>query len=252
MVVHLLAEHELPVQARRGRSCRDDKLIRASHGLTAAHDQRSRERRRQRHRCCGPQERPTGHRDRHLATLVPRASTFQPRFPRRLPAEQTGLVAQRRWRVPPRRIALLALVVGLTMAGFLGARLLGERDARRDSEHQAEVAAAQIHARLADAASLAASLGRYMASVGGTGVTNEEFASNAAKWLSPAGFPAAGWVEEVGAADRAAYEQRTGNPIVTRDQRRRIVRRRISVLLPARNAGLRHPSDHRARARSRR
>ncbi|GAA1262244.1 hypothetical protein GCM10009609_26560 [Pseudonocardia aurantiaca] len=132
-------------------------------------------------------------------------------------------MAPRRWRFPPRRVALLALVVGLTMAGFLGARLLGERDARRNSEHQAEVAAAQIHARLADAASLAASLGRYMASVGRTGVTNEEFASNAAKWLGPAGFPAAGWVEEVGAADRAAYEQRTGHPIVTRDQRRRIV-----------------------------
>ncbi|HEY0570966.1 MAG TPA: CHASE domain-containing protein, partial [Enterovirga sp.] len=105
----------------------------------------------------------------------------------------------------------------------MGARLLGERDARRDSEHQAEVAAAQIHGRVADAASLAASLGQYMASVGGTSVTNEEFASNAAKWLGPAGFPAAGWVEEVGAADRAAYERRTGYPIVTRDQRRRIV-----------------------------
>ncbi len=128
-----------------------------------------------------------------------------------------------RWAIPPRRIALLALVLGLTMAGFVGARLLGERDARRDSEHQAEVAAAQIHGRVADAASLAASLGRYMASVDGTGVTNEEFASNAARWLGPAGFPAAGWVEEVGAADRAAYEQRTGHPIVTRDQRRRIV-----------------------------
>jgi PAS domain S-box-containing protein len=125
--------------------------------------------------------------------------------------------------MPLRRIAPIALVLGLTIAAFLGARLLGERDARRDSEHQAEVAAAQIHGRVADAASLAASLGRYMASVGGTGVTNEEFASNAARWLSPAGLPAAGWVEEVAAADRAAYEQRTGHPIVMRDQQRRIV-----------------------------
>ncbi|MDT7654434.1 MAG: hypothetical protein QOI36_5840 [Pseudonocardiales bacterium] len=132
-------------------------------------------------------------------------------------------MAPRGWRTLPRRGALLALVFGLTIAGFLGARLLGERDARRDSEHQAEVAVAQIHGRVADAASLAASLGQYMASVGRTGVTNEEFASNAAKWLGPAGFPAAGWVEEVGAADRAAYERRTGYPIVTRDQRRRIV-----------------------------
>ncbi|HKC29480.1 MAG TPA: GAF domain-containing protein [Jatrophihabitans sp.] len=128
-----------------------------------------------------------------------------------------------RWRIAPRRIAPLALVLGLTIAGFFGARLIGERDAQRDSEHQAEVAAAQIHARVADAATLAASLGRYMASVGETSVTDEEFASNAARWLGPAGFPGAGWVEEVGAADRAAYEQRTGHPIVTRDQRRRIV-----------------------------
>jgi PAS domain S-box-containing protein len=137
--------------------------------------------------------------------------------------EQTGLVAVRRWHVPLRRIAPVALVLALTMAGFLGASLLGKRDARRESEHQAEVAAAQIRGRVADAASLAASLGRYMASVEATGVTNEEFASTASRWLSPAGFPAAGWVEQVGAADRAAYEQRTGNPIVTRDQRRRIV-----------------------------
>ena len=132
-------------------------------------------------------------------------------------------MAPRRWRIPLRRIAPVALILGLTIAGFSGAALLGERDARRESEHRAEVAAAQVHGRVVDAASLAASLGRYMASVGGTGVTNEEFASNAARWLSPAGFPAAGWVEEVSAADRAAYEQRTGNPIVTRDQRRRIV-----------------------------
>jgi PAS domain S-box-containing protein len=132
-------------------------------------------------------------------------------------------VAPRRWRIPPRRIAPVTLVLGLTIAGFVGAGLLGERDARRESEHRAEVAAVQMHGRVVDAASLAASLGRYMASVAGTGVTNEEFASNASRWLSPAGFPAAGWVEEVGAADRAAYEQRTGSPIVARDQRRRIV-----------------------------
>jgi PAS domain S-box-containing protein len=136
---------------------------------------------------------------------------------------QTGQVARGRWRIPLRRIAPVALVLALTLAGFAAASLLGKRDARRDSEHRAEVAAAQIRARIADAASLAASLGRYMAGVEGTGVTDEEFANTASRWLSPAGFPAAGWVEEVRAADRAAYERRTGNPIVTRDQRRRIV-----------------------------
>jgi PAS domain S-box-containing protein len=148
---------------------------------------------------------------------------FQTALSGEITTEQTGLVASTRWRLAPRRIALLALVLALTVAGFLGARLLGERDARRESERQAEVAAVQIRGRVVDAASLAASLGRYVASVGETGVTNEEFASNAANWLGPAGLPAAGWVEEVEAADRTAYEQRTGDPIVTRDQRRRIV-----------------------------
>jgi PAS domain S-box-containing protein len=126
-------------------------------------------------------------------------------------------------RIPLRRIAPVAVVLALTIAGFLTASLVGKRDARRDSAHRAEVAAAQIRGRIADAASLSASLGRYMASVEGTGITNEEFADTASRWLSPAGFPAAGWVEEVRAPDRAAYEKRTGNPIVMRDQRRRIV-----------------------------
>jgi PAS domain S-box-containing protein len=143
-------------------------------------------------------------------------------------------VASGTWRIPLRRIAPVAVVLALTIAGYLVANLVGKRDARRDSEHRAEVAAAQIRGRITDAASLAASLGRYMASVEGTGVTNEEFASTALRWLSPAGFPAAGWVEEVRAADRAAYEKRTGNPIVMRDQRRRIVSARSrSSYLPA-------------------
>src|SRR5256885_4173467 len=137
--------------------------------------------------------------------------------------EQNELMAWRRWRIPLWQVAPLALVLGLTVVGFFAASLLSERDARRESEHRAEVAAAQIRGRVTDAASLAASLGRYMVSVAGTGITNEEFASNASRWLSPAGFPAAAWVEEVGAADRAAYERRTGHPIVIRDQRRRIV-----------------------------
>jgi len=137
--------------------------------------------------------------------------------------EQNELMAWRRWRIPLWQVAPLALVLGLTVAGFFAASLLSERDARRESEHRAEVAAAQVRGRVTDAAALAASLGRYMVSVAGTGITSEEFASNASRWLSPAGFPAAAWVEEVGAADRAAYERRTGHPIVIRDQRRRIV-----------------------------
>jgi PAS domain S-box-containing protein len=115
------------------------------------------------------------------------------------------------------------LVLGLTIVAFFGARLLGERDARRDSERRAEVAAAQIQGRVAQGAALAESLRRFMESGAGTAVTSEEFESNASRWLSPAGLPAAAWVQRIPASRRAQYERRLGHPIVTRDRRRRIV-----------------------------
>jgi PAS domain S-box-containing protein len=121
-----------------------------------------------------------------------------------------------------RQIATVALVLALTIAGFIGARLLGERDARRDSEHRAEVAAAQIRGRVEQGASLAESLRRFMAGVAGIGVTGQGFQTNASRWLSPAGFPAAGWVQQVAATQRRAYERRIGHPIVTRDPRGRL------------------------------
>jgi PAS domain S-box-containing protein len=62
-----------------------------------------------------------------------------------------------------------------------------------------------------------------MVGVAGRGVTSEAFASSSSRWLSPAGFPAAAWVEQVPASRRAAYEQRIRRPIVTRDRRGRIV-----------------------------
>jgi PAS domain S-box-containing protein len=125
--------------------------------------------------------------------------------------------------VRPRHIALVALVLGLTVAGFLVARQLAERDARRDSEHRAEVAATQIRDRVAQAASLTESLRRFMLNTSGTGVTSDQFARNALRWLSPAGFAAAAWVEQVPDSRRAAYERRIGQPIVTPDERRSLV-----------------------------
>jgi len=114
------------------------------------------------------------------------------------------------------------LVLALTVAGFVVARLLGERGARRDSEHRAELAAAQIRGRVEQGASLAESLRRFMAGVGGAGVTNEEFQTNASRWLSPAGFPAAAWFEQVPASQRVAYQRRVGHPIVTPDRQGRL------------------------------
>jgi PAS domain S-box-containing protein len=124
--------------------------------------------------------------------------------------------------VRPRQIAPAALITGLAVAGFFGSGVLGERAARHESERRAEVAAAQIRARVEQGTSLAESLRRFMAGAAGRGVTSQEFQSNASRWLSPAGFPAAGWVEQVPASRRAAYERRVGHTIVIRDRRGRI------------------------------
>jgi PAS domain S-box-containing protein len=132
-------------------------------------------------------------------------------------------VSRRGWGLRPRQIAPVALVLGLTVAGFFGARLLGARDARRESEHRVDVAGAEIRGRVEQGAALAESLRRFMVGVGGSGVTSAGFESNASRWLSPAGFPAAAWVEQVPASRRATYERRIGRRIVTRDRRGRIV-----------------------------
>ena len=122
-----------------------------------------------------------------------------------------------------RQIAPVALVLAVAIAGFVVARLLADRDVLRDSERRAEVAATQIHGRVAQAASLTESLRRFMLDAGGTGVTSDDFARNASRWLSPADFPAAAWVEPVPAADRPGYERRIGQPIVTPDERHSVV-----------------------------
>src|SRR4051794_15848150 len=113
----------------------------------------------------------------------------------------------------PRQIAPIALVLALTLAGFLGARMLGEQDARRDSQRRADVAAAQIRARVEEGASLTESLRRFMVGSTGSGATSDEFESNASRWLGPAGFPAAAWVEQIPASRRGAYERRVGHTI---------------------------------------
>jgi hypothetical protein len=119
-------------------------------------------------------------------------------------------------------MAPVALVLGLTVAGFFGARMLGERDGRRDSVRRADVAAAQIRGRIEQAAALAESLRQFMVGAAQGGVTSAQFDSISSRWLSPAGFPAGAWAEQVPASQRATYERRIGHPIVTRDRRGRI------------------------------
>ena len=124
---------------------------------------------------------------------------------------------RRRW------IAPIALVLALTLAGFVVARVSADRGARRDAERRAEVATAQISGRVAQAVALTESLRRFMVDAGGTGVTGAQFSRNAFGWLSPAGFPAAAWVEQVPASRRAAYERRSGQPIVSPDAQHGVV-----------------------------
>jgi PAS domain S-box-containing protein len=138
----------------------------------------------------------------------------------------------------------VALVLGLTVAGFIVAHLLTKRDAQRDSERRVEVAAAQIRGRVEQAASLTESLRRFMLDASGTGLTSVEFATNALRWLSPADFPAAAWVERVPDAGRAAYERRIGQPIVTPGQLQRVMPTGSrSSYLPATLVSGVHPMD---------
>jgi PAS domain S-box-containing protein len=111
-----------------------------------------------------------------------------------------------------RQVTPVALVLAATIAGSFGAHLIEERDALRNSERSAEVAAAQIRDRVEEGSSLTESVAQYVST---TDVTIQAFEINALQWLSPAGLPAAGWVEQVPASGRAAYERRTGQPIVT-------------------------------------
>ena len=123
-----------------------------------------------------------------------------------------------------RQIAPLVLALAVTVGGFFGARLDGQRDARRESEHRAEIAATEIRGRIDQGGALADSLRRFMAGAVRGRVTNEQFASNASRWLSPVDLTAAAWIEQVPSSERAAYERRLGGPVVVADRQGRIAR----------------------------
>jgi PAS domain S-box-containing protein len=136
--------------------------------------------------------------------------------------------------VQPRHIARVALFLALTVGGFIVARVIAERDVRRDADRRAEIAALQIHGRIAQAVSVTESLRRFMLDARSSGVTSEQFARNTLRWLGPARFPAAAWIERVPGSGRAAYERRTGQAIATVDARSGVVPRASrSSYLPA-------------------
>jgi len=148
-----------------------------------------------------------------------RTGSFDPTF--QAPAIPKGHNRQASggWLLRPRHVAAVALVLGLTVAGFIVAHVLAERDAWRESERRVAIAGAQIQSRVEVATSLTESLSQFMSNP--KGVTNDQFMRATFRWLSPAGLPAAAWVQEVGEGDRAAYDRRTGWPIVAPDERRR-------------------------------
>jgi len=113
-----------------------------------------------------------------------------------------------------RQLAPVVLVLGLTVAGFFVTRALGERDAQRDSTHDAEIAATQVRARMEQATTLVDGVRRFLVGHVSSGVTTEQFADVGSRWLGPAGLPAVAWVEPVSAAERLLYERRTGHSIV--------------------------------------
>jgi PAS domain S-box-containing protein len=116
--------------------------------------------------------------------------------------------------VRPRQLAPVGLVLLLTIAGFFAARQLGEMDAERDSSHRADIAATQLHDRVAQAETLVDGVRRFLSGHETPNGTTEQLPDVGALWLNPAGLPAAAWVERVPARERASYERRTGHRIV--------------------------------------
>jgi PAS domain S-box-containing protein len=113
-----------------------------------------------------------------------------------------------------RQFGPIVLVLVLTAVGFFVARAHGVSDARHESSHRAEIAATQVRDRVAQAAALVDGVRRLLAGPDSPGVTTEQFADVGARWLGPAGLPAAAWVERVPADARTAYEARTGHAIL--------------------------------------
>src|SRR5258708_7863424 len=94
-----------------------------------------------------------------------------------------------------RLILPVAVVLGLTFAGCLGARAFGQRDARRASSYRVTLAAMDVRGNVEHGADLTDSIRRFLVDHVSASVTNRQFGDVASRWSSGAGLEAAAWVE---------------------------------------------------------
>jgi len=115
-----------------------------------------------------------------------------------------------------RQIAPVALVLLVTVAGFIAARMLSERDDRRDSDRRAEGRGGRrsgpASPRLRRSRRV---LGSSCRTPAGSASRATSSPGTRLRWLSSAGFPAAAWVERIPMRGVRPYERRLGQPIVT-------------------------------------
>jgi signal transduction histidine kinase len=104
-----------------------------------------------------------------------------------------------------RLIVPVALVLGITVAGFLGARELGERDARHVSAYRANLASTEIRRGVEQAANVMESLRRFLLGHVSARVTNPQYVDIGSRWLDPIGLDAAAWVGRAPASQGATH-----------------------------------------------
>ena len=93
-----------------------------------------------------------------------------------------------------RVIAPVVLVLVVTAGAVFLVTAAVERDAERETENRARIAAANVQNTIEQASDLVESLRQFMLGQGGGSVTNEQLADFGARVLAPAGLPAAAWV----------------------------------------------------------
>jgi hypothetical protein len=136
---------------------------------------------------------------------------------------------------PPRQFIPVALVLAAAIVGSFVSHALAERYVQLDYKRRVDAAAVRVHSEIAREASLTERLRRFMIDAGRTGVTSEQFARIASRWLSPGDIPAAAWVEPIPYSAWPAYDRQIDQPVVRPDERGTLVTAglRLYYYLPA-------------------